>query len=69
MSWERKYGREDIDYETWYNDWSKLIARTKTLAEIKKDLGIVDVELGKATARAEHKAKIECLDQVNIKVR
>jgi len=48
MSWERKYNREDIDYDTWYSDWSKLIAKTKSLAEIQKELGVVDAEVGSA---------------------
>lgn len=31
----RQYGREDVDYETWYGQWSKDLARNRTLAELK----------------------------------
>jgi len=55
MSWERQYNRDDINYDTWYTEWMKLIAKTKTMAEIKKELGIVDIEVSKA-AKVHHRA-------------
>lgn len=32
---ERKYGRNDVDYATWYSAWSKQLALTKTRAELE----------------------------------
>lgn len=48
MDFTRQYGREDINYETWYSDWMKLLARTKTRAEIETLLGVKTVEAKKA---------------------
>lgn len=38
MNTSRQYGRDDITYDHWYSDWSKLLAKTKTKAEIEKAL-------------------------------
>jgi len=36
----RQYGREDIDYESWYSPWMKQLARTKTRDELLQLLGV-----------------------------
>jgi hypothetical protein len=33
---DRQYGREDVDYHTWYSDWMKMLARTKTRQELQE---------------------------------
>lgn len=47
---ERKYDREDVDYETWYTPWMKMLAKNKTIFEIKKELGIATKEVSSAAA-------------------
>lgn len=37
---ERQYGRDDVDYETWYSNWMKMLAKSHTRIEIEKMLGI-----------------------------
>lgn len=34
----RQYGRDDVDYESWYSDWMKLLARTHTKTELQMRL-------------------------------
>lgn len=34
----RQYGRDDIDYETWYSAWMKSLARTYTREELECQL-------------------------------
>lgn len=46
--YERKYGREDVDYETWYSDWMKQLARRHTRVELERLLGIKSAEASKA---------------------
>lgn len=31
----RQYGREDVDYETWYSPWMKQLARTYTREQLE----------------------------------
>jgi hypothetical protein len=31
----RQYGREDVDYRTWYSDWMKYLAQCYTRAELE----------------------------------
>lgn len=49
MSVTRQYGREDVDYSTWYSEWSRLLAKRLTRPELEKRLGVVSTELGRAT--------------------
>lgn len=35
----RQYGRGDIDYETWYSEWMKSLAKLHTQEELEKMLG------------------------------
>ena len=39
FDWEYQYGRDDIDYETWYSKHSKELAATYTVAELRAKLG------------------------------
>lgn len=34
----RQYGRDDVDYATWYSDWMKQLARTYTRQELEARL-------------------------------
>lgn len=52
---ERKYGRNDVEYATWYSDWSKQLARTHTRAELEAMLGGA-AAAGHAAGRAHLKA-------------
>lgn len=38
MSYERQYSREDVEYTTWYSDWSKNLARDSTRTELERRL-------------------------------
>ena len=58
MNSVRQYGREDIDYATWYSDWMKLLARTKTRKELEQLLGIKTVEVKRAS-----KAHLRAIEQ------
>lgn len=40
MNSERQYGREDVEYETWYSDWAKSLAKRHSRIEIERRLGI-----------------------------
>lgn len=44
----RQYGREDVDFETWYSPWSKQLAQNYTRAELEKRLGIASENSAKA---------------------
>lgn len=46
----RQYGREDINYESWYSPWMKRLASSKTRAELLGLLG----EQTEAAERAAH---------------
>lgn len=35
----RQYGREDVEYDSWYSDWMKVLARTKTRKQLESMLG------------------------------
>lgn len=45
----RQYGREDIDYETWYSDWMKRLAKTCTLEDLEIQLNGRKSEANKAS--------------------
>lgn len=49
IDYERKYGRDDVDYHTWYSDWSKRLARTMTREQILHALGANQQDVGRAT--------------------
>lgn len=36
----RNYGRDDVEYSTWYSRWMKDLARTKTRKELESLLGV-----------------------------
>ena len=55
MIYQRMYGRDDVNYQTWYSDWSKSLAKIYTKQEIEKSLGIAQVKLSDA-ARTHHNA-------------
>ena len=48
MDMTRQYGREDVNYSTWYTDWMKLLAKKYTRVELERLLGIKTVEAKKA---------------------
>lgn len=50
MFTEAKYGRDDVDYETWYSPWSKMLAKNLTKAEIEKRAGFASKAAQKAAA-------------------
>lgn len=54
-TYERQYGRDDINYRTWYSDWAKLLAQTYTRPEIETRLGVTQCDLSKA-AKVHHRA-------------
>lgn len=31
----RKYGRNDVSYDSWYSDWSRRLASVNTMAELE----------------------------------
>jgi hypothetical protein len=39
LDWDYQYGRDDIDYETWYSDHAKRLAASYTAAELRAKLG------------------------------
>lgn len=45
----RQYGRDDVDYVTWYTPWSKQYALIHTRAEIEKMLGMQTKRLHSAS--------------------
>jgi len=34
----RQYEREDVNYETWYSPWMRMLAKNNTLAELEAKL-------------------------------
>ena len=52
---ERQYGREDVDYTTWYSDWMKALARQNTIEELEAMLCGKQREASKAAA-SHHRA-------------
>ena len=38
FNWERQYGREDVDYHTWYSPHAKRLAIHNDVAELKRML-------------------------------
>lgn len=46
----RKYGREDVDYESFYSQWMKYLARRYTLAELSAMRDRKQKEARKASA-------------------
>lgn len=51
----RKYGRNDVDYGTWYSEWMKMLARTKMRAELEKMLGVASAS-GRSASRTHLRA-------------
>ena len=45
----RQYSREDVDYTTFYPQYMKTLALTKTREELEKMIGIESGKLSKAT--------------------
>lgn len=43
-----QYGREDVDYHTWYGDWSKQMAKHMTRPEIERELGLASAAVSDA---------------------
>jgi hypothetical protein len=35
---DRQYGRDDVDYATWYSDWMRQLARSYTRGELERML-------------------------------
>ena len=52
---ERKYGRDDIEYETWYSEWMKGLAKRMTRDEVLRELGVASGESARA-AKTHHDA-------------
>lgn len=44
----RKYGREDVDYATWYTPWMKTLADQYTKEQLEQRLYGADKDAGKA---------------------
>jgi hypothetical protein len=44
----RQYGREDVDYATWYSDWSKQLAKHYTRRELERRVGLASETASKA---------------------
>jgi len=44
----RQYGRDDVDFDTWYTPWMKSIAGNYTRPEIEKKLGVASFASAKA---------------------
>lgn len=45
----RQYEREDIDYEIWYSDWMKRLAKIHSLEELERQLYGRAAEANKAS--------------------
>lgn len=45
----RQYGRNDVDYETWYSHWMKHLARTHAVADLERALYGINQATRKAT--------------------
>jgi hypothetical protein len=48
MNWERQYGRDDVNYQTWYSDWAKLMARTYSVVELERMAGSASHDASRA---------------------
>lgn len=48
LGYERQYGRYDVDYETWYSDWSKQMAKKHTRDELMAMLPGVQADTSRA---------------------
>lgn len=46
----RNYGRDDVEYSTWYSSWMKDLARTKTRMELQYLLGVAAIDAAKGAA-------------------
>lgn len=46
-----QYGRDDVDYETWFTSWSKQLAKNYTVAELEVQLYGIQVA-GKKAAKS-----------------
>lgn len=44
----RKYGRDDVDYHTWYSPWVKRLALSHTVPELQKMAGVAASEATRA---------------------
>jgi hypothetical protein len=55
MDTTRQYGRDDVNYDTWYTDWMKQLARTKTRQELHEMIYGKTLE-GKAAAKSKLRA-------------
>lgn len=55
IDYERKYGRADVDYESWFSEWSKMLARRMTRSEILREMGVAQKETSRA-AKSHHEA-------------
>ena len=44
----RKYGREDVDYETWYSPWMKQLALNYTRKELERRIHVSQADAGRA---------------------
>lgn len=51
----RQYGRDDVQFETWYSDWMKRLALQHSLTELESMLGMKSSEATHA-ARAHLRA-------------
>ncbi|MGN6206027.1 hypothetical protein [Humibacter sp.] len=47
---ERQYGREDVDYTTWYSEWARRLAKQHTADEIRSLLGQAGADVARAAA-------------------
>lgn len=63
METTRKYGRDDVDFATWYTPWMKQLAAHLSRSEIEKRLGVATFEGRKAARR--HLAAIEATSSMH----
>lgn len=45
----RKYSRDDVDYDTWYSDWMKRLAKQNTQSQLEHMLGGAQADVKQAT--------------------
>ena len=55
MDTTRQYGRDDVNYDTWYTDYMKLLAETRTRPELNEKIYEKSIE-GKAAAKSKLRA-------------
>lgn len=53
----RQYGRDDVDYQTWYSDWMKRLASTMTRSQIEEAIGVKSKEA--SAAARQHLSAVE----------